>query len=76
MDRQDPALRRLGRRITHLREQHQLTISALATLTGLDPRDIAAIEAGDIDIHLTTIFAVARALGVTPQQLLNFSEDT
>ena len=76
MDRQDPALRRLGRRITHLRKQQQLTIPALATLTGLDPRVIVAMEAGDVDIHLTTIFTLARALGVTPQELLNFSEDT
>jgi transcriptional regulator with XRE-family HTH domain len=76
MDRQDPALRRLGRRITQLRGQQQLTIPTLATLTGLDPRDITAMEAGDVDIHLTTIFTLARALGVTPHQLLNFSEDT
>ena len=76
MDRQDPALRRLGGRITHLREQQQLTIPALATLSGLDPGDIAAMEAGNIDIHLTTIFTLARALGVTPRELLSFPEDT
>jgi transcriptional regulator with XRE-family HTH domain len=76
MDRQESALRRLGRRITQLREQQHLTIPGLAAGTGLDPRDIAAIEAGEIDIHLTTIFTLARALGVSPQELVIFPEDT
>jgi transcriptional regulator with XRE-family HTH domain len=71
MDRQEDALRKLGRRLTRLREKQQLTIPALATLTGLDPRHLAAIEAGEIDPQITTILALARALGVKPDQLLS-----
>jgi transcriptional regulator with XRE-family HTH domain len=74
MDRHENALHKLGRRLTRLREERQLTIPALATLTGLDPRDITAIEAGEIDPQLTTIFALGRALGVKPDQLLSLEE--
>lgn len=71
MDRHENALHKLGRRLSRLREERQLTIPALATLTGLDPRHIAAIEAGEIDLQITTILALARALGVKPDQLLS-----
>ena len=70
MDRQEDALLKLGRQLTQLREAQQLTIPGLAALTGLDPRDIAAMEAGEIDIRITTIFILARALGVTPDKFL------
>ncbi len=71
MDRHENALHKLGRQLTRLREKKQLTIPALATLAGLDPRHIAAIEAGEIDPQITTILALARALGVKPDQLLS-----
>src|ERR1700760_1387768 len=65
MDRQDPALRRLGGRITDLREKQQLTIAELAALTGIDAGDIVLFEAGAKDIQLTILFSLARGLGVT-----------
>jgi transcriptional regulator with XRE-family HTH domain len=74
MDRQQDPLHQLGRRLTRLREEKQITIPALATLTGLDPRNITAIEAGEIDPQITTIFILARALGVKPGQLLSLEE--
>ncbi len=70
MDRQEDALLKLGRQLTHLRETRQLTIPELAALTGLEPRDIATMEAGEIDIRITTIFILAGALGVTPDKFL------
>lgn len=74
MDRHENPLLNLGRRLTRLREQRQLTIPALATLAGLDPRDITAIEAGETDPQITTIFVLARALGVKPDVLLSLEE--
>ena len=70
MDRQEDALRELGRRLRQLREERGLGIARLASLTGLNPDDIPAMEAGKVDIPLTTIFALAVALGVKPAQLL------
>jgi transcriptional regulator with XRE-family HTH domain len=72
MDRQGDSLRLLGRRITELRQERQLTIETLASATGLDPRKLAAIEAGETDIPITTIFHLARAFGITPDKLVDF----
>ena len=74
MDRHENALHKFGRRLTRLREERQLTIPALAALTGLDPRNITAIEAGEIDPQITTIFVLARALGVEPDELVSSEE--
>ena len=72
MDTQGDALRLLGQRITELRQARQLTIDALAARTGLDPAELTAVEAGRIDIPITTIFRLARAFGITPDQFLDF----
>ncbi|GGA99714.1 helix-turn-helix domain-containing protein [Puia dinghuensis] len=70
MDKQQDALHRLGRRLTELREQQRLTLAQLSTLTGLDSREIAAIEAGQADPLLTTIIALCDGLSVSPRELL------
>jgi transcriptional regulator with XRE-family HTH domain len=72
MDRQEDALRELGSRLLRLREERGLSIEGLATLTALEPSDISAMEAGELDIPLTTLVALARGLGTTPAQLLTY----
>lgn len=71
-DRPGDALRQLGQQITKRRQEQQLSIEKVATLTGLDPGELIAIEAGELDIPLTTIFRLARTLEVTPQELLRY----
>jgi transcriptional regulator with XRE-family HTH domain len=72
MDGQEDALRRLGRRLRQLREEQGLSIGELASLTALEPSTISAMEAGELDIPLTTLVALARALGMTPARLLTY----
>jgi transcriptional regulator with XRE-family HTH domain len=72
MDRQEDALRKLGRRLRELREEKGLSIAELSTLTALEHNDINNMEAGKLDIPLTVIVALARALGMTPAQLLTY----
>jgi transcriptional regulator with XRE-family HTH domain len=72
MDRQEDALRKLGLRLRQLREEQGLSIADLAKLTGLEPSDINTMEAGELDIPITTIVALARALGTTPARLLTY----
>lgn len=72
MNRQEDALRKLGRRLRQLREEQGLSITALASLTALEPNDISTMEAGELDIPLTKIFALASALHTTPAQLLTY----
>jgi transcriptional regulator with XRE-family HTH domain len=70
MNRQEDALRKLGRRLRQLREEQGLSIAALASLTALETKDISIMEAGQLDVPLTTIVVLARALRTTPAQLL------
>jgi transcriptional regulator with XRE-family HTH domain len=72
MDGQEDALRKLGRRLRQLREKQGLSIGDLASLTALEPSNISAMEAGELDIPLTTLVALAAALGMTPARLLTY----
>ncbi len=70
MDRNEKALRRFGQLLAVMREERNLSISELASRSGLDPRQLKRVEAGDVNIHFTTILALARGLGITPEELL------
>ena len=70
MDRSEKALRKFGRRLTALRQQKEMTIRDLARRSGLDGRQIGRIEAGKVNILFSTILALARGLGITPEELL------
>ena len=72
MDYKGDALRLLGRRIAELRQERQMTIDTLSARTGLALTDLAAMEAGRIDIPITTIFLLSRAFGITADQFLSF----
>ena len=70
MDRSEKALRKFGRRLTELREQKELTIRELAHRSGLDARQISRIETGKVNLLFSTILALARGLGISPEELL------
>jgi transcriptional regulator with XRE-family HTH domain len=70
MDRSEKALAKFGRRLTELREQKGLTIRDLARQSGLDARQIGRIETGKVNLLFSTILALARGLGVSPEELL------
>lgn len=70
MDRNEKALRQFGQLLTQLREQRNLSVRELASRSGLDPGQVDRIEAGDVNIHFTTILALARGLGITPEEML------
>jgi transcriptional regulator with XRE-family HTH domain len=70
MERNDKSLRRFGRQLAALREQRNLSIRDLASRSGVDARQLARIEAGEVNILFTTILALARGLGITPEELL------
>ncbi|HEV3414570.1 MAG TPA: helix-turn-helix transcriptional regulator [Puia sp.] len=70
MERNEKSLRRFGQLLTGLREKKNLSIRELALRSGLDVRQLARIEAGGVNIQFTTILALARGLGITPEELL------
>jgi len=71
MDKNENALLKLGRRLTEIRQKQDLSIDELASRAGIDVREIGGIEAGKVDPTLTTLFALCRALAISPDQLLD-----
>jgi transcriptional regulator with XRE-family HTH domain len=71
MDGKDNALRQFGKRLTALRREKSLSIRDLAASSGLGHRQIEEIEEGKVNLHFTTILALARGLEVDPALLLD-----
>jgi transcriptional regulator with XRE-family HTH domain len=70
MERNDKSLRRFGRQLAALRKQRNLSVRELAARSGVDLRQVIRIEAGKVNILFTTVLALARGLGITPEELL------
>jgi transcriptional regulator with XRE-family HTH domain len=70
MERNEKSLRRFGQLLAVMREERNLSVRDLALRAGLDRRQLIRIEAGEVNIHSTTILALARGLGITPEELL------
>ena len=59
-------------RILQIRKDKGLTQEDLVNLTGFDLRQIGRIERGEGNPTLSSISAVAKALGVHPKELFEF----
>jgi transcriptional regulator with XRE-family HTH domain len=70
MDRNEKAMLKFGQHVAELRLQKNLSVRELASRSGMDQRQIDRIEAGKVNILFTTILALARGLGITPEELL------
>jgi len=64
-------LRRLGERVRGFRRARGLTQEALARSLGLSVAYVSLIERGGRNPPVTTVVAIARALGVSPREMLS-----
>lgn len=64
-------LRRLGERVRGFRRAKGLTQEALARSLGLSVAYVSLIERGGRNPPVTTVVAIARALGVSPREMLS-----
>lgn len=67
----DYAVQRLGDRVRALRRERGWTQETLAQRAGLHEKHPGPIEHGYRNIRFTTLCALARALDLTPAQLLD-----
>jgi XRE family aerobic/anaerobic benzoate catabolism transcriptional regulator len=67
-------LEQVGRRVRALREGRGLTQQALARRSGMSPRYLAQLEAGQANISIGRLADVSRVLGSSPAALLDGSE--
>lgn len=65
----DNDLEAFGRNLREVRRNKGLTQEKLAELAGLNPRTVQKIEAGKINILLTTVLRLQRSLGCNIQEL-------
>jgi XRE family aerobic/anaerobic benzoate catabolism transcriptional regulator len=66
-----PLLAELARRVRTLRRERSWSRSDLAGRSGLSVRFLARIEAGEGNVSVLRLDALARALGTTPDRLLS-----
>lgn len=60
----------VGDNVKKYRANAKMSIRALATAALMSPSQIDRIENGEINTSVSTIFAIANALGIKPAQLL------
>ncbi len=63
-------LKRFGEKVRELRIKKGLSQEQLAELSGLHRTYISSLELGKRNVSLINIYALAKALGVTPDKLL------
>jgi transcriptional regulator with XRE-family HTH domain len=59
-----------GGRLRSIRQQKGLSQEALALVCELDRTYIGGVERGERNISLINIYKIARALGVSPKELM------
>ena len=70
MDDDAGFIRALGERIFSHRNAGRLTVPEVATLTGIDVNRLASIERGSVELSMGELLRLARALGITPAELV------
>jgi transcriptional regulator with XRE-family HTH domain len=63
-------LKHFGQKVRELRTKKGISQEELAELAGLHRTYISSLELGKRNVSLINVFALAKALGVTPDKLL------
>lgn len=61
-----------GRQLKKIRKDKRISLRVLETRCDLDYSQISKIENAKWDVQLSTIFELAKGLGVDPKELLDF----
>ena len=70
--RNDQYIKAFGAHLRKMRQDRGLTLEQLEEKTGIDSKQISRLERGERSPTLTTIFYIAKGLGVKPKELLAF----
>jgi transcriptional regulator with XRE-family HTH domain len=62
-----------GKHLKFLREERSLSLRGLASMCDLDSSKISKIENGKTNLQLSSIFELAKGLGIEPKELLDFN---
>ena len=67
--RNDEVIKAFGGRVRLLRKQRGYTMEKLAELAGIDYRQVSYVEHGQVNITISLIFALAKALNLKMSEL-------
>ncbi|RZA02896.1 MAG: XRE family transcriptional regulator [Sphingobacteriaceae bacterium] len=67
-------MKAFGKRVRELRKKQGLTMEKLAALASIDYRQLSYIELGEVNITISSIYALAKALGISISELLKMDE--
>ena len=70
--RNQKAIEKFGQQVKKLRETKTITQEDLAEAANIPLNQIGRIERGENNVTISTIFAIAKALGIKPKDLLDF----
>jgi transcriptional regulator with XRE-family HTH domain len=74
-EQQEQNLAILGQAIRQVRERQDVTASELAAATGVERKQIDALEAGQLDPTYELLLVLARGLGIRPSVFIVCAED-
>jgi len=66
---------KFGNRLESLRIEKDISYRKLAQRCGIDHSNISKIAKGEINIQLSTVFELSKALEVHPKELFDFNID-
>lgn len=71
MDGMDADVAQFARNVAEARRRRGLTQEDVSGASKVHPTEISRIERGERDVRVSTVFRLAKALGVKPGQLLD-----
>lgn len=69
--RNDEVIKAFGNRVRLLRKEKGYTMEKLAELAGIDYRQVSYIEHGQVNVTISSIYALAKALDLKLSELAN-----
>lgn len=70
MERKEELLRKFGKQLKTIRKQKGLSVRELAVAAHLATGQLQKIEAGKVNLLLSTILSLAMGLEIAPEELL------
>jgi transcriptional regulator with XRE-family HTH domain len=70
--RDQKVITKFGERIKYLRETKSLSQEDLAYAADIPVNQVGRIERGEINTTISSLYAIAKALGLKPKELLDF----
>lgn len=70
--RNQPYLDAFGKNLKKIRETKKMTADTVGAYARIEPKQIYRIEAGEHSPTISTVVAIANALGVHPKKLFDF----